>query len=244
MTSPSQRPLLFAGVSSTKPSAALFLSIAPNARLRFRVIAITFQFPLDKLIDIAIRLGRLDYHMVAMNCELICQSKQMFLVPSSTKLSDFLYDWNSSWRQSNVFHVENFAEASPKRHQLWSNDEQLLQELEVAAGHLSKETLALFGQTLVMKKRKLDGASSFSGNKLSSSTQVSSLPVSFRFQGSYVYITSLRPVNIGLTKTDVELLKDVVSCCLDSTPTTNLPEEIDFATCDLFLEATIWGCAP
>lgn len=76
-------------------------------------------------------------------------------------------------------YAESFVNASPKRHQLWSNDEQLLQELEVAAGHLSKETLSLFGQTLVIKKQNLDGTSSFSGNK--EQLKASQFPVCFIF---------------------------------------------------------------
>ena len=66
------------------------------------------------------------------------------------------------WGGSYATHV---SDASAKRHKLWSNDEQLLQELVAAGGYLPKSVLDAFGQSLVKKRVREDGSVSFSGNK-------------------------------------------------------------------------------
>ena len=57
-------------------------------------------------------------------------------------------------------------ESTPKRHQLWSNDEALLLRLSLAAGFLSKADLDMFtGEPLVKKTKRADGTTGFSGNR-------------------------------------------------------------------------------
>lgn len=55
--------------------------------------------------------------------------------------------------------------ATPKRHELYSNDERLLRELNAAAGHLSKEELQSFGGQLVKRQKRDDGREAWTGLK-------------------------------------------------------------------------------
>lgn len=56
------------------------------------------------------------------------------------------------------------SEASPKRHVLYSNDEKLLHELTLAAGHMTKEDMASFdGPALVKRQKREDGGESWTG---------------------------------------------------------------------------------
>lgn len=55
--------------------------------------------------------------------------------------------------------------ATPKRHQLFSNDKQMLERLCVAAGKLSAEDFEqLQGERLTKKYRKPDGSHGYAGN--------------------------------------------------------------------------------
>lgn len=61
---------------------------------------------------------------------------------------------------------EDRSSATPKRHWLYSNDDKLLEELGLAAGHLTgKELAEMTGAPLVKKQKREDGSSSFTGNK-------------------------------------------------------------------------------
>lgn len=55
--------------------------------------------------------------------------------------------------------------ATPKRHELYSNDQRLLRELSAAAGHLSKEELQSFGGQLVKRQKRDDGREAWTGLK-------------------------------------------------------------------------------
>lgn len=56
------------------------------------------------------------------------------------------------------------SEASPKRHVLYSNDEKLLHELTLAAGHMTKEDMASFdGPALVKRQKREGGGESWTG---------------------------------------------------------------------------------
>lgn len=61
-------------------------------------------------------------------------------------------------------YADNPAEASAKRHALWSNDRSLSRELALASGTLSSEERRRFGKSLVKKRLRDDGKASFSGN--------------------------------------------------------------------------------
>ena len=62
--------------------------------------------------------------------------------------------------------------STPKRHVLYSNDEDLLKRLEQAAGHATREQLsAMTGGSLVGKYERPDGTSGFSGNAAMKSSQ-------------------------------------------------------------------------
>lgn len=78
------------------------------------------------------------------------------------------------WGGSYATHV---SDASAKRHKLWSNDEQLLQELVAAGGYLPKSVLNAFGQSLVKKRVRDDGSISFSGNKETMQRSQSLVPI-------------------------------------------------------------------
>ena len=63
-------------------------------------------------------------------------------------------------------YAEDKAQASSKPTFLWSNDEELLVRIQAVSGHLSRSALESFGRTLVNKRQRTDGSSSFSGNAL------------------------------------------------------------------------------
>lgn len=63
--------------------------------------------------------------------------------------------------------------ATPKRHVLYSNDEELLLRLQAAAGSATRDQLdALHGPSLVTKYERPDGSMSFSGNDAMQSSQL------------------------------------------------------------------------
>ena len=56
------------------------------------------------------------------------------------------------------------SQATPKRHVLYSNDEKLLRELSMAAGHMTKEDMSSFtGDPLVKRQKREGGGESWSG---------------------------------------------------------------------------------
>ena len=62
--------------------------------------------------------------------------------------------------------------ATPKRHILFSNDEELLKRLQAAAGHASKAQLqAMQGPSLVCQHVQPDGTRTFSGSAAMKSSQ-------------------------------------------------------------------------
>ena len=61
--------------------------------------------------------------------------------------------------------ADDCSTATPKRHQLFSNDKQMLERLAVAAGKLSAEDFEqLQGERLTKKYRKPDGSYGYAGN--------------------------------------------------------------------------------
>lgn len=63
--------------------------------------------------------------------------------------------------------------ATPKRHVLYSNDEDLLLRLQAAAGSATRDQLdALHGPSLVTKYERPDGSMVFSGNDAMQSSQL------------------------------------------------------------------------
>ena len=61
--------------------------------------------------------------------------------------------------------AEDPADASAKPHRLWSNDEQVLKEIQIAAGSITKPQLEAFGKRLVQKRKREDGSMGFTGVK-------------------------------------------------------------------------------
>lgn len=62
--------------------------------------------------------------------------------------------------------------ATPKPHIFYSNDEELLKRLQIAAGSASKQQLdAMQGPRLVEKYQKADGSMGFSGNAAMTASQ-------------------------------------------------------------------------
>ena len=104
------------------------------------------------------------------------QPAQSYLIHH--KAVAWLFDTFCIW-QTNIWggkYADNPAEASAKRHVLWSNDKSLLRELALAAGTLSREDRALFGKSLVKKRARDDGTSSWSGNGALKASQRPVLP--------------------------------------------------------------------
>lgn len=69
-------------------------------------------------------------------------------------------------------YAEVKPEASSKRTNLWSNDEEMLVRLEGASGHLTRSQLDEFGRSLVSKRAKTDGTVGFSGNSAMKESQL------------------------------------------------------------------------
>lgn len=69
-------------------------------------------------------------------------------------------------------YATDIEKATPKRHILFSNDEELLKRLQAAAGHSTKERLSsMQGTALVTKTERDDGSSFFSGSAAMKSSQ-------------------------------------------------------------------------
>ena len=78
--------------------------------------------------------------------------------------------WTGIW--GGLF-ASDVANATPKRHWLWSNDETLLQRLSQAAGKMSGECRKnMQGEALVTKYQKKDGSAGFSGSERMKSSQL------------------------------------------------------------------------
>ena len=83
-----------------------------------------------------------------------------------TRLASLLaayWIWKGSiWGGS---YADSYEEATPKRHVLYSNDRNLLNELTIAAGHLRGEQLRAFsGEPLTKRKKDAEGQEKWSGN--------------------------------------------------------------------------------
>lgn len=74
--------------------------------------------------------------------------------------------WQSSFWGGNYATPLEKATCTPRRHTIWSNDQDLLTAIHARASYMSKEDMEKFGGQCVNRKRKADGSGEyFSGNK-------------------------------------------------------------------------------
>lgn len=116
---------------------------------------------------LASRVVLLMYYSLSLLCRFLLEQPQGSRAPAHPRLDSFL-------NQQNIFtlgiwggaYATDRATTTPKRHWLWSNDEKLLSELGLAAGHLTAADLSsMEGDPLVKRRKKEDGSTSWSGIK-------------------------------------------------------------------------------
>ena len=116
---------------------------------------------------LASRVVLLMYYSLSLLCRFLLEQPQGSRAPAHPRLDCF-------FKEQNIFtlgiwggaYATNRSTTTPKRHWLWSNDEQLLSELGLAAGHLTAADLSsMEGDPLVKRRKKEDGSTSWSGIK-------------------------------------------------------------------------------
>ena len=102
-------------------------------------------------------------------------------------------------------YADNKSDASSKPTFLWSNDEELLVRIQAVSGHLSRSVLESFGRSLVNKRQKTDGSSTFSGNALMKSSQYLSCILRYKLQASFFGVSPPQnpPEQLGSTITSL-----------------------------------------
>lgn len=116
---------------------------------------------------LASRVALLVYYSLSFLCRFLLEQPQGSSASDHPRLSH-LFATQRVWTQGiwGGAYAWDKGEATPKRHTLWSNDLRLLRELQLAAGHMSRQELDQFqGDPLVKRVRRDDGTYAWTGIK-------------------------------------------------------------------------------